>query len=115
METATHATIYLNDLNFLEDTLKNILPKGNFKRIEQGTVLLYEDKQVELSIEPYTGSFYLSGRIKTSISNCQELINEIVNTFKRREIKFSLDYQEENENGIATTKEFNISNKMDLI
>jgi hypothetical protein len=113
METAIYATIYINDLNPIEESLKSVLIDGNFKRIEQGTVLLYEDNQTELSIEKYTDSFYLSGRIKNNISSCKELINEIANVLKNAEIKFSLDYQEENEDGLTTTQEFNISNRID--
>lgn len=115
METAIYATIYFIDLKFIEDVLKGILLNGNFKRIEQETVLLFENQQIELSIEPHTNSFYLSGRVKSNISNSLKLINEITNGLKESGIQFSLDYQEENEDGITTTPEFNISNKNDLI
>lgn len=114
METAIYATIYFKDLNLIEEVFKSILFNGKFKKIEQETVLLYEDKKIELSIEPHHDSFYLSGRVKSNISNCQELINEIANALKYAEIKFSLDYQEENEDGLTTSPEFNISNKIEF-
>lgn len=114
METAIYAAIYFNDLNYIEKVLKSILINGNFKSIEQGTVLLYEDKQTEISIEPHADSFYLSGRIKDNISNSQEIINEIASVLKDAGVQFSIDYQEENENGVTTSLEFNISNKTDL-
>jgi hypothetical protein len=98
METAIYATIYTIELYTIEKSLMSILVNKNFKRIEQGTVLIYEDKQIEISIEPHLNSFYLSGRVKTNLLNSQLLINKIT------------DYQEENESGISTTPEFNISN-----
>ena len=112
METAIYATIYLTNLNSLEEALKTILAVENFKRIEKGTVLLYEDAQTELSIEPHSDSLYLSGRVKNNLLSSQRLINGIANVLKDAGIHFSLDYQEENEIGIITTPEFNISNKI---
>lgn len=115
METAIYAIIFIKDLNPIEEAIKSVLVDGNFKRIEQGTVLLYEDNQTELSIEEDTDSYYLSGRVKNNISNCQEIINKIANVLRNAEIKFSLDYQEENEDGLTTSPEFNISNNIDLV
>lgn len=113
METVIYATIYFNDLDPIEEALKRVLVDGNFNRIEQGAVLLYEDEATELSIEKHTDSFYLSGRVKNNLSDCQKLISEIANSLKNAEIKFSLDYQEENEDGKTTTPEFNISNQLE--
>lgn len=109
METAIYATIYSDELNTIEGNLKRILIDRNFKRIEQGTVLIYEDELTEISIEPHLNSFYLSGRVKKNLSNSEVLINEIANVLKDAGINFSLDYQEEDENGEPTTPEFNIS------
>ncbi|WP_128330244.1 hypothetical protein [Apibacter sp. HY039] len=109
METAIYSTIYSNDINTIEEVLKRILLEGNFKKIEQGTILIYEDNKIELSIEPYSNSFYLSGRIKNNLLNSKLLINKIVNVLKDAEMQFSLDYQEENEAGVTTTPEYHIS------
>lgn len=114
METAIYSTIYFTDLNFIEEALKSFLIDGYFKRIEQGTVLIYEDSQLELSVEPYGNRFYMSGRIKNDLLGSEILINGITNKFKDSGIQFSLDYQEENEDGESTTPEFNISNLGDL-
>jgi hypothetical protein len=115
METVIYSTIYLSDLNSIEETLKSILKDGYFKRIEQGTVLLYEDSNLELSIELDSSTFYMSGRIKNDLSVSELIIKGIANKFKDAGIQFSLDYQEENEEGGTTTPEFNISNLSDLI
>lgn len=111
METTIYSTIYSDDLNSIEEGLKKVLKKGSFKRIEQGTVLLYDDDdKIELSVEPHKNSFYLSGRIKKDLTNCQTTIDHIGSVLKDAGIKFSLDYQEENEDGELTIHEFNISN-----
>ena len=115
METLIYSTIYCEDLKPIEEALRTILIENYFKRIEQGTVLLYEDGLNELSIEPHNNSYYLSGRIKNRLLMSQALINEIANTLKNAGIQFSLDYQEENEEGETTTPEYNISNKIDSI
>lgn len=78
--------------------------------VEQQTVLIYEDEQTEISIEPHLNSFYLSGRIKSPLDISHILVQKIVNTLKDAGISFSLDYQEENENGEVTSPEFNIKN-----
>ncbi|MFK7048826.1 hypothetical protein FLACOL_01506 [Flavobacterium columnare] len=114
METVIYSTIYCNDLKTIEEVLKGILTDGYFKRIEQGTVLLYQNSQIDLSIEPHANSFYMSGRLKNSLLNSQSHIVEIANALKNTGIQFSLDYQEENEEGERTTPEFNISNLSDL-
>ncbi|WP_165764859.1 hypothetical protein [Flavobacterium davisii] len=56
----------------------------------------------------------MSGRLKNSLLNSQSHIVEIANALKNTGIQFSLDYQEENEEGERTTPEFNISNLSDL-
>lgn len=112
METAIYATIYCDDLNEVERSLKRILFEGNFKRIEQDSVLLYEDNLASLSIEYYNNeSFYLSGRFNDNLQNSKPFIQLIANQLKVAGIHYSLDYQEENENCEPTTPEYTISNK----
>lgn len=110
METAIYATIYANSLDDIEIIFKNIFQNNNnFKKIEQGNVLIYESKQIEISIEHYNNSFYLSGRLKKSLSDSLPIIINITKCLKDNGLKFSLDYQEENERGEAISIEFNIS------
>lgn len=111
IETAIYATIYCNDLNEVERSLKRILFERNFKRIEQDSVLLYEDNLASLSIEYNNESFYLSGSFNDNLQNSKPFIQLIANQLKVAGIHFSLDYQEENENCEPTTPEYNISNK----
>ena len=112
METVIYSTIYCEDIKSIEEALKTILMENDYKRIEQGTVLLYEDGLNELSIEPHNNSYYLSGRIKNRLLISQPFIHEIASKLKNAGIQFSLDYQEENEEGETTTPEYNISNKI---
>jgi hypothetical protein len=112
-EIAIYATLYNNNLDLIEHCLNQILKEGEFNRIEQKTVLIYEDSIDEFSIEPDNDTFYLSGRIKESLLNGENLIINITDKFKEMEIEFSLDYQEE-ENGEITSPEYNISNKIQL-
>lgn len=112
-EIAIYASFYCNNLSEIEINLRKVLINDCFKRIEQGTVLIYEDGTNEFSVESYKNSFYLTGRMKNTLENGFPLIEKLANIFKEDGVKFSIDYQEENANGDLTSLEFNISNKMD--
>lgn len=112
-EIAIYASLHNNNLDLIEYSLKQIFKTGEFTRIEQRTVLVYEDSINEFTVEPDYDSYYLSGRIKGSLQNGENLIIEIADKFKEMQIKFSLDYQEE-DNGKTTSQEYNISNNIQL-
>ena len=113
-EIAIYASLYTDNLDFIELSLKQILSTGSFSRIEQKTVLVYEDLVNEFSIEPSNNSYYLSGRIKEELKIGESIIIEITDKFKQMDLIFSLDYQEENDCGETTSVEYNISNKMEM-
>ena len=98
-EIAIYASLYSNNLDLIESSLQKILNPSLFNRIEQQTVLIYEDSVNEFSIEPNNDSYYLSGRIKESLQYGESLIIKITDKFKEIDLKFSLDYQEEDGNG----------------
>lgn len=112
-EIAIYASIYTNSLDLIQSSLQQILNSAPITLIEQNTVLIYEDSVIELSIEPHNTSYYLSGRIKEGLKIGEALIIKITDKFKENGMIYSLDYQEENDNGAPTSPEYNISNKID--
>jgi hypothetical protein len=110
-ETAIYASFYCKELEEIEIILKGLLNKDSFKRIEQGTVLLYEDKTIEFSIEYYNNSFYFTGRYKDNLERAEQFIKVIATRFEQSKIFFSIDYQEEYTSGQTTSEEKNITYK----
>jgi hypothetical protein len=107
-EVALYATIYSKSLEKIEEIFKKIFCLQNFKKVEQGTVLLYEDDTISLSFEYHNESFYLSGRYMNDLNDGVPCIRQIASCLKENRISFSIDYQEEDD-GIPTSEEFNIS------
>lgn len=109
-EIVIYATLYSDNLDFIEINLKQNLYESKFKRIEQGTVLIYNDSVNEFTVEKHDDSFYMNGRMKKELLFGTPLILRIAKSFKESGIKFSIDYQEETSKGEPTSFEFNISN-----
>jgi hypothetical protein len=109
-EVAIYALIHSDDLEKIEKSLKNEFDRSKFKKIEQNSVLIFNDLGFDFSVEYDNNLLYLSGRNKDNLENTELIIEKIVRRFKEDGILFSIDYQEENPNGTVISKEFNISN-----
>lgn len=109
-EVAIYGLIHSDDLEKIENSLKNEFDNSKFSKIEQNSVLIFNDSIFNFSIEYNNNSFYLSGRNKNNLENSELIIEKIARRFKGDGILFSIDYQEENSDGTIISKEFNISN-----
>jgi len=98
-DVGIYASLYCEHLDDVQSVLASVVPTQGFRRIEQGTVLLYEDGTLELSVEWYHQSFYMSGRCKAEISEATRLLERMATAFEVRGIAVSIDYGEEDERG----------------
>jgi hypothetical protein len=108
-EVAIYALIHSDDLEKIEKSLKNEFDSSKFEKIEQNSVLIFNNLALNFSVEHSNNSFYLSGRNKNDLANSELIIKKIARRFKEDGILFSIDYQEENSEGTLISKEFNIS------
>ena len=109
-EVVIHALIYADNLLQIENSLKQEFENSYFRKIEQNSVLIFENTLIRFSVEYDGKAFYLVGRNKNNLENSMSVIENLVKAFKESSLNFSIDYQEEEHlNGIPTSEEFNIS------
>ena len=87
----------------MSTTRLRYLAVTSIERIEQGTVLLYDDGTLALSVEPHMKSFYMSGRYQVEISAATRLLEQMVAAFQGRGMAASIEYQEEDEKGAVVS------------
>jgi len=108
-EVAIYASLHCDNLDDIESSLAAVIDKGGFRRIEQRTVLLYQDPTLELSIDRHNESIYLSGRYKAGVQDATSLLRKMVAAFAKQGVVVSIDYQEEDEEGNATSQCFTVA------
>ncbi|MDR0230032.1 MAG: hypothetical protein LBI72_13375 [Flavobacteriaceae bacterium] len=112
MKTMIYAILYSSDLITIEKILEEILNKNKIFKIESGTVLVYQDELIELSIEPTYNSIdelYLSAVIKMKLlEGGEQWVFSMGNVLKKNKVYFSIDYEEIDERGKPTTAEYNL-------
>jgi len=90
-EVAIYASLRCDKLDDIESILADVVDKEGFRRIEQRTVLLYQDPILELSVDRNNDSFYLSGRYKAGIQEATSLLGKMVTAFTKRGVVVSID------------------------
>jgi hypothetical protein len=103
------ASIYATDLNEVADVLAATFTAGIYKRIEQNTVLLYDEPDFELAVDDHDHCFFMTARYYDTLEAGAIVAIRIVDSFRKRKIAISLDYQEEDSSGQPTSTEINIT------
>jgi len=94
-----YASLHCRELDDAESAMRAVLGDKGFRRIEQATVLLYEDGAFEASVERHGASFYLSARYQADIVEASSLLEKVAAAFAQRGIAVDIEYQEEDAQG----------------
>ena len=109
LEVYIYGSLHCDKFDDIESILSEVIDKRGFRRIEQRTVLLYQDKTLDLSVDRHNESFYLSGRHMAGIQMATSLVEKMATAFAERGVAVSFEYQEEDEAGNATSQSFTIA------
>ena len=104
----------------VQEIFSQLVDPKNIQNIENGNVLIYEEKPFNFSVELYnfgdisaneTNSFYLTGRYYGDLKACVGIIEKLSKLLDHEGVIYKIDYQEEDTLGNPIGEEYRVESE----